>query len=236
MTDHFKRIYANQAGQYDAMVSREDYQGNILPALETIRSLSGLDVVELGAGTGRVTRLLAPVVKHIRAFDQSAHMLEIAQATLAAAGYTNCELHAAENSALPVPDSSADLVIAGWSLGHATGWFPEGWRDHIRAALLEMARVSKPDGTLIILETMGTGKETPAPPNQVLADYYAMLESEYGFGYKWIRTDYRFESVLEGEQLTRFFFGDELADWIVTEELQILPECTGIWWKHIQKD
>jgi len=34
-----------------------------------------LDVVEFGAGTGRITRLLAPEVQSIRAFDASEHML-----------------------------------------------------------------------------------------------------------------------------------------------------------------
>ena len=52
----YQAIYQNQAAQYELMVSREDYQGNLLPALNAIRPLAGLDVVELGAGTGRLTR------------------------------------------------------------------------------------------------------------------------------------------------------------------------------------
>ena len=43
-----------------------------------------------------------------------------------------------------------------------------------------------------------------------------------------IRTGYRFESL--AEDLTRFFFGDALADRVAREGLVILPECTGIWW------
>jgi ubiquinone/menaquinone biosynthesis C-methylase UbiE len=96
-----------------------------------------------------------------------------------------------------------------------------------------MMRVLKPGGTAIILETMTTGSETPAPPNERLAAYYAWLENEQGFSYKWIRTDYQFASVQEADELTRFFFGDELADRIVREGITILPECTGIWWKHL---
>jgi hypothetical protein len=45
------------------------------------------------------------------------------------------------------------------------------------------------------------------------------------------RTDYRFMTVAEADMLTRFFFGDELADRIVRENRMILPECTGFWWK-----
>jgi len=45
-----------------------------------------------------------------------------------------------------------------------------------------------------------------------------------------IRTDYRFASLPEAEDLTRFFFGDGLADRVADEALVVLPECTGIWW------
>jgi hypothetical protein len=39
--------------------------------------------------------------------------------------------------------------------------------------------------------------------------------------------------VPEAEELTRFFFGDELANRIKNEGLLIVPECTGIWWKTV---
>ena len=83
---------------------------------------------------------------------------------------------------------------------------------------------------IIMLETLGTGRETPQPPNSVLAEYYRWLEHDQGFSAQWIRTDYRFESLDEAVQLTRFFFGDELATTVAAKKWTILPECTGIWW------
>ena len=232
MTDHFREIYANKAALYEAMVSCEDYQENILPALEKICPLKGLDVVEFGTGTGRFVRLLAPLVKSIHAFDASAHMLEIATETLSTSQSKNWELTVGDNRNLPADDSAFDLAIAGWSFGHSVAWYPDSWRDEIQKAINEMWRVLKPDGTAIIFETMGTGSESPAPPFKELGDYYAWMENDLGFDHTWIRTDYQFESVQEADELTRFFFGDELADRIVREALTILPECTGIWWKR----
>jgi ubiquinone/menaquinone biosynthesis C-methylase UbiE len=130
---------------------------------------------------------------------------------------------------------SADFAIEGWSFAHATGWYPERWQAEISKAIEEMFRVLKPGGTAVIIETMGTGSEAPAPPNERLAAYYYWLENDLGFLYTWIRTDYKFDSVTQADELTRFFFGDELADRIVREGLIILPECTGIWWKHKTK-
>ncbi len=228
----FEEIYAQHADLYDALVKREDYQGNILPALQAIRPLAGLDVIEFGAGTGRLTCLLAPIVKTIHAFDASEHMLDVAVARLRELGRDNWWADVADNRALPVADASADLSIQGWSFGHFCGWFPERWQYEIGRAVNEMLRVLRPEGVAVILETLGTGCETPQPPTDELAAYYAWLEDDLGFSSTWIRTDYRFESLEEAETLTRFFFGDELAEAVVQNNWVILPECTGVWWRE----
>ena len=232
MSDHFREIYRSKASQYDRLVSREDYQGNILPALAAIRALRELDVVEFGAGTGRLTRLLVSEVRRVGAFDMSAHMLHTARCTLELLG-ANWVLLVGDNREMPVGDATADLTIAGWSFGHAPGWYGDYWQEEIAKMVGEMLRILKPGGTAIIIETMGTGNELPVPPQAYLAAYYQLLEDTFGFAYTWIRTDYQFESVEEADELTRFFFGDELADRIVNNQMTVLPECTGIWWKHV---
>ena len=227
----FEEIYAAHADTYDALVEREDYQGHLLPALDGIARLRGARVVELGAGTGRLTRLIAPVAKELHAYDASAHMLGVARQRLEATGLTNWKLGVADNKLLPAEDGAADIAIAGWSLGHAVAWFPGSWRLEIGAALDEMRRVLRPGGIAITLETMTTGSETAAPPTAGLAEYYRWLESERGFTGISIRTDYRFASVEEADRLVRFFFGDELADRVRRAGRIVLPESTGIWWR-----
>ncbi|MCF2938092.1 methyltransferase type 11 [Paenibacillus alkaliterrae] len=95
-----------------------------------------------------------------------------------------------------------------------------------------MMRVLRPGGMIIIFETMGTGYETPNPP-EFLKPYYDELVQEYGFSHKWIRTDYQFDNTLQAEQLTRFFFSDELADRVASRKLVQLPECAGVWWLQL---
>lgn len=227
----YRAIYNHHAAEYDRLVSREDHQGNLLRALHGIRPLDGLSVVEMGAGTGRLTRLLAPRVACILACDITPHMLGVARARLRADGLRNWRVAAADNRRLPVAGGVADLAVAGWSFGHATGWTPGSWRSEIGRALAEMLRVLRPGGTAVILETLGTGRETPQPPTDALAAYYAWLEREHGFRSLWIRTDYRFASVAEAEALTGFFFGAELARRVAREGLTRVPECTGVWWR-----
>lgn len=225
----FEMIYREHAAEYDRLVAREDYLENIPRALTSIRPLAGARVVEMGAGTGRLTRILAPRVDSIAAFDRSKAMLNVAAERLSALQRKNWQLAVGDNRRLPAAEGVADVCIAGWSFGHATGWYPDSWREEIALAVGQMRRALRRGGTAIILETLGTGRESPQPPTPALASYYVMLEGEFGFAPSWIRTDYQFESIEEAERLTRFFFGDELADRVAREGLIVLPECTGVW-------
>jgi ubiquinone/menaquinone biosynthesis C-methylase UbiE len=231
MPDHFQIIYAQRAVDYERLIAREDYQGNILKAIRGIMPLDGAVVAEMGAGTGRLTRLLSPEVHSITAMDASQHMLSVAKDVLGNLPDRNWNLVAADNRVLPLPDASADLAIEGWSFGHLTGWFPSTWRAEMQRAIDEMMRVLRPGGFAVLLETMGTGREDPQPPAPELALFYRLLEDELGFQAATIRTDYQFESLDEAVGLTRFFFGDELAAGVQQKNWIIVPECTGIWWK-----
>jgi ubiquinone/menaquinone biosynthesis C-methylase UbiE len=227
-----REVYQSHAEEYDALVRCEDREGNLLEAVRDLVALEGSDVIELGAGTGRVTMLLAPHVKSIRAFDAAAPMLAVARSHLARTGARNWELAVADNASVPVPDSVADLAIAGWTYGHQTVWSEEGWRQPIAAALGEMIRVLRPGGTALVIETLGTGHTTPFRPPTQLARYYALLTDELHFASRWFRTDYEFPSLAEGERLVRFFFGDERARAFVSAGSTLLPECTGLWWRR----
>jgi len=225
-----KDIYQQQAEQYERLVVREDYQHHILKSIQDITPLKEKDVVELGAGTGRLTCLLAPLVKSMRAFDASEHMLAVAERKLEAAGLINWQLEVSDNRIIPVPDHCADIALSGWSICYLVDWGGQDWQGEVAKALAEMERILKPGGVMILLETLGTGFTTPTPPDH-LKEYYAYL-AEQGFSTAWIRTDYQFDSVDEGNELAGFFFGEEMKSKIEVGEKTILPECTGLWWKR----
>jgi ubiquinone/menaquinone biosynthesis C-methylase UbiE len=231
----YHRIYQEQADEYERLVLHEDYEGNILAALRQIRPLEGLDVVELGAGTGRMTGLLAPIVRSIMAFDISAHMLGIAAAKLKENQWHHCSVGVADHRRLPVPSQAADLAISGWSVVFTVVDYPETWQQELGQALNDIRRVLRPGGTIVILETMGTGFESPNPPEH-LVPYYRFLEQEQGFSSTWIRTDLLFESVEQARERVTFFFGEDMIHKVIPspdENHVLLPECTGIWWTAV---
>lgn len=228
MPDHFE-IYSKHADQYESLVSREDYQQNIFRALNQIIAFDGLTVAEFGAGTGRLTYMLAPVVKYIYAFDQSQHMLDVAQEKLQQSDRRNWQMMVGEHRQVTLGDGVTDVAISGWSVCYVVTENKATWEVELAKALQEMSRVLRPGGILILIETLGTGREEPEAPAE-LVSYYTYLEA-HGFQRKWIRTDYQFRDQAEGETLTRFFFGDAMTEKISRDERGvILPECTGIWW------
>ena len=230
--DRFLSIYENRAAAYHELVSCEDTRGNLSAALREIVDFGGKTVVELGAGTGRVTAIVAPVAGRVMAFDRSRHMLD--RAATALSGFRNVSLAAAENLSVPLPDGSADVVIEGWSFGHGITSAGAAWKTAAERLWGETMRLLAAGGTAILIETLGTGFRTPTPPGELLAAFYAWLEREQGCEKKCIRTDYLFESLAKARELVEFFFGAMVDHEIVPSGQVVVPECTGIWWRKKQ--
>jgi ubiquinone/menaquinone biosynthesis C-methylase UbiE len=226
-----KTVYAHHGNEYEALIAREDYQANIPRAIDEIVNADGLDVLDLGAGTGRLTLMLAPRARSIWAFDASAEMLRVCRERLIASRLSNWQVEVADHRSLPVEDYSVDLVVSGWSVSYLAVWNPEWADQELDKWLVEMCRVLRKDGMIILFESLGTGNDEPVRLEHV-EPAYQWLDAN-GFQNKWIRTDYQFESLGEAEYLTRFFFGDEMGDKVKRNNWIILPECTGVWWKRI---
>ncbi len=230
MPDH-KHIYSHDAEQYELLISREDYQDNIKKViLSIVPKLEDIDVLDMGAGTGRLSCILAPLVQSIIATDVSVAMLNRASENLSGSRMTNWKTCVADHKSIPIACQSVDLVTAGWTICYSTNTLVEQWHENLELIMQEIQRVVRPLGTVVIFENYGTGGEQPNPPDYLLS-YYDALVNEYGFTHDYIRTDSQFKSVDEAENLFRFFFGDEFADRVKSAQQTIVPACTGVWWR-----
>lgn len=232
MSDYCRAFYRENAQLFDRLAAREDCHGNLFAALNQIIPLDGLRVAEFGAGTGRLTRLLAAQAARVYAFDIESAMLKLAADNLRVTGMTNWRLAQADNHCPPVKDNCADLAIEGWSFAHTTAYCGTRWRESADQLHGELARILKPGGTAILIETLGLGKRQPEPPTEWLGQLYAHWQDKQGFQRMWIRTDFQFASPEEAEELLGGFFGAELAHIPIQPNQRIVPECTGIWWKR----
>ena len=236
--DHFQRIYASQASAYHQMIAAEDADGELRAVLAEFAPRPGERLLDLGSGTGRIPLMLAGAGGHVVALERAADMVrenhaQRENATQRAQVGGAWELVRADMRAVPLAAGCADVVMAGWSIGHLRGWHADEWQVQIGRVLEEMHRVARPGGRLVIMETLTTGAETPAPPTPGLAEYYAWLEGQWGFARRAVRTDYAFANVDEAVARTEFFFGPELAEKIRLHGWARLPEWTGVWSKVV---
>ena len=109
---------------------------------DAVRWLAGeepRDVVDLAAGTGKLTRVLVRLGHRVTAVEPLPEMLDQLRAAVPQASAV-----VGKAESMPLPDASADAVLAA----QAYHWF-----DH-PAALAEIARVLRPGGTLGVLWNM----------------------------------------------------------------------------------
>jgi len=221
-----KEIYQSHADQYDLLVMREDYLNQIPIQIDKIRPLDGLNIIELGMGTGRLTRILSQRSNFIHACDSSFHMLTHATHVLNA--HSNISYCLADMRLTPFKARQADMVLAGWSFCYLAVWSGQQWWVELERGMVEIRRLLKPGGTAIFFENFGTGFDSPNPPEH-LKEYFKFL-NDSGFQSGWFRTDYQFISIQEAVELSDLFFGEDLAEKIKAQQWSILPECTGIFW------
>lgn len=113
-------------------------------------------LLDIGAGAGHTAIAFAPAVRQVIAYDLTPQMLEEVERNAAARGITNLETRLGAAEALPYPDASFELVSCRLTTHHFAD---------LALALSEMARVLKPGGRLIIMDT--TVPEDPELDRQI---------------------------------------------------------------------
>lgn len=101
------------------------------------------DLLDVGAGTGRILELLGPPATRAVGVDQSREMLAIARAKLEQAGLRHCQVRQADMYQLPFPSGSMDCVVI-----HQVLHFAESPAE----AVAEAARTLRPGGRLAVVD------------------------------------------------------------------------------------
>lgn len=136
--DFFNRM----AGSYETLT--EPGGGwNVLAA--TLAScFTGKDVVDLGAGEGKLSLILARYAASVTSVDISPRMLELIRMKAAEASCQKVlKTVEADIENVPLPDGASDVVFLSQTLHHAGS---------PKSAILEAARLLRPGGKFILLE------------------------------------------------------------------------------------
>jgi phosphatidylethanolamine/phosphatidyl-N-methylethanolamine N-methyltransferase len=142
MMDHetIKRAYAILSPVYDFLFDKVFYPGRVA-AINLLEIQPGDRVLEVGVGTG-LNLPLYPRDCDVTGVDISEGMLRKADERVRTYGMTNAKLMVMDASKLEFPDNSFDRVIATYVISAVP--------DPVKT-LLEMRRVCKPSGHLVIL-------------------------------------------------------------------------------------
>ncbi len=126
----------------------------------------GRTVVDVGAGTGKLTRLLVPTGARVIAVEPLTEMLE--KLVTAVPG---TEAMSGSAEALPLPDDSADVV----TVAQAFHWFD------LERALPELHRVLRPGGALaLVWNSRDLADPLQDAVERLLAKGRAMVHSQLG--------------------------------------------------------
>ncbi len=103
----------------------------------------GLNILDVGTGTGRMLELFAPYADVALGVDVSREMLGVARSQLAAKNLSNCHVQLGDMYDLPVGEASQDLVIFHQVLHFA---------DQPQKAIIEASKAMSVSGKLLIID------------------------------------------------------------------------------------
>lgn len=121
-------------------------QGEDLQWLVEAHPLTGNErVLDAGTGAGHAAFAFAPYVQFVEGVDITPLMLEQARKGAAARGLENIRFSQADVEELPHEENTFDLVVSRWCAHH----YPD-----IRMALAQIARVLKPGGIFLLVDSV----------------------------------------------------------------------------------
>ena len=93
-----------------------DRERNEINALRRVTDWSGKKVLEIGCGSGRLTRRIARLGSQIEAIDPNPDHINSARQTLPPSFASRVQFSVGKSSRLEYPKSTFDLVLFSWSL------------------------------------------------------------------------------------------------------------------------
>ncbi len=148
---HLQKILLEREEESRAFFNRQAVQNMPSPgqtwqalSLGLLRLISGKRIVDLGCGSGRLSRLFAEAGNRVTGLDNSEEQIKLAQNAPPVAGGM-AEFRVGSMEATGLPDASFDFVVLSQSLHHAA---------NPREVLREAHRLAVPNGKLLVLDLL----------------------------------------------------------------------------------
>lgn len=202
--------YRRLAGVYDLVV--EPMQAGVRRvALEVVRPEPSWQVLDVGCGTGTGIAAYLEAGCSVSGVDVSEAMLEKARSRVG----DRADLRLGDGDSLPFSEEQFDLVTTSMVLHEV----PEGERE---AFVVEMARVSKPEGRLLITDfRFGSLRGWKGPAMRVVSQAIERVSGHYS-SYLSFRSSGGVPAVVESAGLVideaKIVAGGNLAIFVIRSE------------------
>ncbi len=159
------------AGEYDKAYDTKDILADDKPFVEKFSSLvkPGARVLDVGCGTGRLTKFLSKKGYKVEGIDLSKKMLEIAQKNFPKTKFRLMDLRKLEYG-----NEEFDALFIGFTLYHLP-------KKEVPTALKEFNRVLKPNGILFIIHQEGSEEKIIIEPLDETRKLFVNLMNEAEF-------------------------------------------------------
>jgi len=145
--DRVRAAFTRQAGTFEDERLNVAFTSGLPWLLSYVDPRPDDVVLDVAAGTGLVSRALAPAVARVTALDRTEAMIEQGRRHAGAEGRQNLEFVSGSAEDLPFGDAVFSLVVTRFSLHHFADPAP---------AVREMARVLRPGGRLVVKDLVAS--------------------------------------------------------------------------------
>jgi SAM-dependent methyltransferase len=203
-----------------------DPDGVIEPAMRAIRDWAGVDVLDIGCGTGFHLPRFAATAASVVGVEPHAGLAEVARRRTRRSA--NVEVRVGTAQRLPVADASVDVMHARWAYFFGPGCEP---------GLAELDRVMRRGGTAFVIDN-DAGRSTFG---RWFAEAYPMIKApeveRFWTSRGWQRTQldmgWRFERREDFEAVVRIEFDPDMAERIIASHRGVeVDYAVNLWSRH----
>jgi ubiquinone/menaquinone biosynthesis C-methylase UbiE len=151
--DVVRREFGQQAARFGEQGLTLSNQAYLQWMVEQLDLQPHFEVLDVAAGTGHLSRAIAPNVKRVVALDLTPEMLAEGRREAEQQGLTNLVFEQGEAEHLPYPNDAFDLVVTRFSLHHFAD--PRG-------PVQELVRVCRPGGRVAVIDLVSPDDPTVA--------------------------------------------------------------------------
>lgn len=203
-----------------------DPDGLIEQAMASVADWSGLDVLDLGCGSGfHLPRFAATAA---RVYGVEPHPALLRLAARRTRSLEQVRLLAGTAQAVPLPDASVDIAHARWAYFFGPGCEP---------GLRELARVVRRGGTAFVVDNDATRSTFGAWFRRGYPMVDPSAVERFWSAHGWTRVpldvEWRFEERADLEAVVRIELRPEVADAVLAEHSGTMVDyAVNLWWRH----